>query len=155
MESSIEDRYVQRFWRKVRTSDGCWEWTAGTTSGYGLMYIHGRPVKAHRLSWMLHNGPIPDGLFVCHHCDTPRCIRPDHLFLGTAADNCHDRDRKGRFKPLRGAANGAAKLTEQDVIEIRRLYAEGMSQRKIARQFGVSEFPVYEIVNRKSWTNIP
>lgn len=91
---------ADRFWSKVRKSDGCWLWTDKPHApwGYGRLgnAINGKEIKAHRLSWMLHFGPIPDGLGVLHKCDTPLCVRPDHLFLGTQLDNVHDCVAKGR-----------------------------------------------------------
>lgn len=99
---------AERFAAKVHKTDGCWLWTGATTStGYGHLTKgghDGRPVKAHRLAYELANGPIPDGLEVCHHCDTPLCVRPDHLFLGTRRENLGDAMRKGRMAT--GASNG-------------------------------------------------
>ena len=92
---------VVRFWAKVQKSDGCWPWTASVNvAGYGLFNPGGRSssVLAHRWAWEQANGSIPTGLFICHHCDTPACVRPDHLFLGTARDNTHDMLRKGRSR---------------------------------------------------------
>ena len=87
-----------RFWNYVNKTEGCWLWTGACASrGYGHLVIKKpRYTTAHRLSWEIHNGPIPKGLWVLHHCDTPACVRPDHLFLGTRADNEHDRTMKGR-----------------------------------------------------------
>jgi hypothetical protein len=99
-----EDATV-RFWRFVRKGDGCWEWTGGRTAAgwHGRFAVKAtRPaviVMAHRFSWELHYGPIPDGMEVCHHCDNPPCGRPDHLFLGTHADNMRDAGNKGRTGP--------------------------------------------------------
>lgn len=89
---------VIRFWEKVRKSDGCWEWTAGRLGGrYGdFMVGVGDHRSAHRYSWELHFGPIPVGMNVCHHCDNPGCVRPDHLFIGTQKDNLRDMQGKGR-----------------------------------------------------------
>jgi len=87
----------ERFWAKVERGEGCWLWTASRTStGYGQINVDHRPLKAHRVAWELTYGPIPDGLFVCHHCDVPLCCRPDHLFLGNDADNMRDCAAKGR-----------------------------------------------------------
>ena len=92
---------IARFWdRKVVSPTGCWEWAgARDKDGYGQTPpLDGRSgaVRAHRLAWTLTNGPIPKGLLVCHHCDNPACINPDHLWLGTSTDNNRDRERKGR-----------------------------------------------------------
>ncbi len=89
----------QRFWdRLVRQENGCWDWPAGTgVSGYGLISYEGRSTGTHRLAWQLTNGPIPEGMFVLHHCDNRRCCNPDHLFVGTHTDNMRDMHAKGRW----------------------------------------------------------
>lgn len=90
---------ADRFWRKVRRDQptGCWEWLAATNSdGYGHFFYEGSVIGAHRVSWMLHHGAIPEGALVCHHCDNPRCVNPAHLFLGTHQDNATDKVVKGR-----------------------------------------------------------
>lgn len=101
-------RASKRFWHRVVKSEGCWEWSgARFPRGYGHVQLRvlGPPdeIYAHRAAWRFTFGPIPDGLFVCHHCDNPPCVRPDHLFLGTAQDNVHDSQRKGR-RPVRKVA---------------------------------------------------
>lgn len=87
----------ERFWAKVEKTDGCWLWTAAlSTTGYGRIGVGKKMAYTHRLSWEMHNGPIPPGMHICHHCDNPKCVRPDHLFLGTRTDNMRDMWRKGR-----------------------------------------------------------
>lgn len=154
---------VERFWPKVARGDGCWEWTGHKLEGYGRITEggdNGKDLAAHRVSWEIHCGPIPDGLCVCHHCDNPSCVRPDHLFLGTPQDNARDMASKGRA-PLqrhphlyRGTAKGGCKLTEDAVREIRKLGETDMTQRAIARQFGVAPPVICTILKRTAWAHV-
>lgn len=92
---------ARRFWDKVDKSGDCWLWTAGITAGkYGIISISGKRHYAHRVSWELVNGPVPEGLFVLHKCDVRRCVRPDHLFIGTHDDNMADMMAKGRHSSV-------------------------------------------------------
>lgn len=147
---------TERFWTRVNKTDTCWLWTGcKDRNGYGLIGKGGRNggcFFAHRLSWELHNGPIPDNLYVCHHCDIPLCCRPDHLFLGSQLDNIRDCSRKGRMHT--GEANGGSKLTENQVREIRARYASGERIYAIAGAFGVNQSCISMIVHRKSWKHI-
>lgn len=140
---------VERFWIKVQKTEGCWEWTGARVSGYGVLGMNGTSVKAHRFSWELHNGPIPKGLHVCHHCDNRKCIRPDHLFLGTDADNIADAVSKGRM--ARGSRQALSKLTPDEVKQVRALLAEGRTARDIASRFGVFHTTIQAIKEGKSW----
>ena len=156
------DSETIRFWRRVSYSPtGCWEWKgAHANYGYGQVYIGGRIQRAHRIAWEMFYGPIPPGIKVCHACDNPPCVRPDHLFLGTQADNLHDMLAKGRhFTPFgsreqRGEANLTAKLTEKSVREIRRLGAYGMFQKDIAARYGITLSNVGCILRRETWKHL-
>jgi len=153
----------ERFWSFVDKSagpDGCWIWTGcRTPDGYGRLSIgsHGK-VYAHRLSWEVHHGPIPGGRLVCHNCpggDSPACVNPAHLFLGTIQDNNRDARHKGRSVAPRGEKNGSAKLTALQVLEIRALAEKGIAQTEIARLFPVVDYAhINNIVLRKRWKHI-
>lgn len=143
-----------RFWSKVQISDDCWIWTACKDRlGYGRFYLV-RPARlAHVIAYSDVYGPIPEGLEVCHDCDNPSCVRPDHLFLGTHAENFSDAVAKGRIPS--GEKNHLSKLTEQEVIEIRRLRSQGIGRNELADRFGVTGNNIWCIVARKSWKHIP
>lgn len=126
-------------------SDDCFEWPGATNNvGYGT---HGSRL-AHRESWIFHNGPIPEGMFVCHRCDNRRCIRASHLFLGTAADNTADMIAKGRGVSPRGEQHGLARLTDAQIEEIRARAARGETRRAIAAAVGCDQSYVTRLVNR-------
>jgi hypothetical protein len=145
--------WQERYWEKVDKTGDCWLWTGGTSSGYGT--LGAAPDRyAHRLGYMLGNGgaPIPAGMCVCHHCDTPRCVNPAHLFLGDKPANQRDMSAKGRS--TWGARSALAKLAEDDVHEIRRLLATGLPQSEIARRFAVTQATVSNIHLGKTWRNL-
>jgi hypothetical protein len=126
---------MKRFWDKVVKTDTCWVWTASVNGkGYGSFGYGGRVQLAHRVSWQMHCGPIPPGLCVCHACDNPSCVRPDHLFLGTIKDNNRDRDRKGRGRLLRGNVKTVPKEWHSVA---RALRAEGLTYKAIAGEMPV------------------
>jgi hypothetical protein len=136
----------------------CWLITGAVASERYVNILTGHSPRqvqgAHRVSWVIHYGPIPAGMFVCHACDNPRCVRPDHLFLGTSADNTNDMKSKGNSWQHRGIANRSARLTEQQVREIRRLHAAGVKQAEISRQFSMSPMSISQIVRRLQWTHV-
>ena len=126
-----------RFWQKVDKTDGCWEWTGSKKRrGYVEFFADGKTCLAHRWSYEAHNGPIPPGLFVCHKCDNPCCVRPDHLFVGTAKDNMQDCSKKGRLAPPHPGLKYKGKLTLEQVSVIRRLRSLGFLQRELGEMFG-------------------
>lgn len=157
--------FTERLMDKVlpEPNSGCWLWTGGTNGrGYGKITVGRRPdgskfgAYAHRASWELHCGPIPKGMFILHRCDNPSCVNPEHLFLGTPADNVHDMLAKGRQAamplPRRGETNNKAKITEADVIAIR---ATRDNQDAVAAAYGVSQTVISNVRLRKSWTHVP
>ena len=144
--------FTRRFWAKVdrRGPDECGLWTAAKLkSGYGSFEFHQKTSRAHRVSWMLAHGNMPDGLFVCHTCDVRACVNPAHLFLGTHSDNMKDKQRKQRAP--HGEDQWQAKLTEADVIEMRRSH---LSLSKIAAIFGIAVSNVSQIRSRKRWAHV-
>lgn len=142
-----------RFWRNVAFDSGCWLWTnTPATAGYGRIKTNGRIQSAHRVSWMLSRGPIPVGFFVCHKCDTPLCVRPSHLFLGTPADNMADMATKGRS--IRGEATYTAKLKEHEVLEIRDLALTTIPHAEIASWYGVATSLISLIKTRRVWRHL-
>jgi len=132
---------------------GCWLWTGDTNSkgGYGRAFLDGGVMMAHRFSWIAHHGHIPDGAIVCHRCDTPACVNPDHLFLGTTKTNADDREHKGRGNQMKHQAHARAKLSNEQVAEIRSWLAVGESQSFIARQFKVSQQTISAIKTGAGW----
>lgn len=215
MKKSLQER----FWSKVTKTEDCWKWNgAKHPFGYGMLQKQNSYEKttASRISWEIHNGEIPDGLFVLHKCDNPECTNPDHLFLGDNGDNMRDKESKWRgnkrfdkdtcdtvatlrsmgvslrglarafavdrnvihtaikagvvrpstYKPVAnpkphspppifiGSANHKAKINEADVLEIRRLRAEGLTYPQIAEKFAVGKAMISHICNRRCWTHI-
>lgn len=158
-----------KFWHQVVKSDTCWEWQGDhTANGYGRLTVRGQRVVAHRHSWEMHFGPIPDGMIVCHHCDNPPCIRPDHLFLGSHQDNMADAANKGRMRQgalrrlidhpgavLRGSDCPWAKLTEAQVQELRSRYAAGgITQKQLAEDYALHPMTVFQIIHRLRWDHL-
>jgi hypothetical protein len=145
----------QRLWAKTKIEDDpnvCWEWQANKVHGYGRIRFHGKSIGAHRLSYLLNCEEIPDGLDVLHTCDNPGCVNPKHLFLGTHTQNMQDMIQKGRGNKARGENGGASKLTEIDVVTIRKRYAAGgISQRQLAKEYNITRNTLFCIVSNKTW----
>ncbi len=143
----------QRFWSKVRKTDSCWLWTACVNAcGYGSFHPEKGNCLAHRFAWQITNGPIPNGLNVLHRCDTPACVKTDHLFLGNHRDNMRDCARKGRFPDRRGELHPYVKLTETDVIAIR---TDTRSNYAIAKSYGRASGCIWNIKQRRTWKHLP
>lgn len=151
----------ERFWERVERTNTCWLWTgkAKHQHGYGVLGRGGHQagmVGAHRVSWEIHYGAIPKGMVVCHRCDVPACVRPDHLFLGTQADNMADAWEKGRrgTPSTKGERNGRAKLTWNEVRQIRTRWNAGNTQTELARIYGVPQTQISRIVRNLSWREV-
>lgn len=142
---------VSRFWASTtKNSSGCWLWNGGLNQrGYGFIQVNGRNLLVHRFSYGLHNTRQPGKLCVCHKCDRKRCVNPDHLFLGTIADNTRDRDRKNRVKW--GADHHKTKLTPSQVRAIR---ASGRTYQVLADRYGVHTSHITRIKQRKAWARL-
>lgn len=171
----MNEKQRQRFWSKVDKTDTCWNWTRALSRwGYGISAPCYGDGLAHRASWVDANGPIPDGMFVCHHCDNPKCVRPSHLFLGTPHDNALDKVVKGRQsrgrahgdtfrghrhganthpEKFRGEGNCKAKLTVAQVVDIR-ARAAGRTDGSLAAEFGVSRYTINSIRRGITWRHV-
>lgn len=134
----------------------CWEWPDKVNDGgYGFVVSQGRYRMAHRLAWECSVGPIPDGMKVCHKCDNRRCINPNHLFLGTDADNVADMDAKGRRTVLRGSENGYARLDEEKVKGIKKLLVEtSLKGTEIAKAYNVHQSTIWQIKHGRTWRHV-
>lgn len=168
--AALQQKDIDRFWPKVNKTDGCWLWTAGKFRfGHGAFQFNGRTCKAHRIAYELAYGPIPAGMLVCHQCDNPSCVRPDHLWLGTIKDNNNDRHTKGRTRPPLhpnrggyklppgahvGERNPRARLTEQQVAKIRQRYiSEPITRQQLANEYSVSVHTIKHITRGTAWTH--
>ncbi len=166
---SLQDRFDAKW--TPEPNSGCWLWTGSARAirkgylQYGEMVLQKnyeqKHFLAHRISWILYKGEIPDGMDVLHRCDVPLCVNPDHLFIGTQKDNVTDMIKKGRKFIARGERAGSAKLTDDKVRQIRSLYVRGKAPYKndngiyaLARRFNVSSSAIWSIVTRQWWRHL-
>jgi hypothetical protein len=163
---------LERFHKRLDKTPGqgpegtCWVWKGSRyVYGYGSLSVDGRLTRTHRIAWELANGPIPEGMKVLHKCDNPPCCNPEHLFIGTDADNVADKIEKGRGPDMKavslyrqnpaGERNGMAKLTDKEVLEIRAIFAYGVTTlQELADQFNSSVCNIARIVKRRTWRHI-
>lgn len=155
MELKPSEKLIQNFWKSVHKTESCWVWNGvRNNSGYGSISDgHGILVGAHRLSWIIHFGQIPEGLYICHKCDTPYCVNPSHLFTATASDNMLDKIMKGRDFVDNAYRN--SKLTFKEVNDIRNLYAEGkITQKELSEKYRVCRSNISYVLKGKSWGHV-
>jgi len=153
---NVPKNIEEAFWFKVTKTKGCWNWIASTCGnrfkigkGYGHFRFKNKVYSAHRFSYQLHKGSIPEKTDVLHSCDNTKCVNPSHLWLGTAQDNVNDMIKKGRDNFM-----GHARLSEKDVIDIRIRKKMGEKSMKLAREYGINYKHIWQIVNFKRWRHI-
>lgn len=155
MENNLN--LLSRLMARVTITDTCWLWNGPVDkNGYGRMRVGGRKIKGvHRVSLEAHTGQVADGLLVCHHCDTPACVNPQHLYVGTALQNNRDKMQRGRGVFYHGEESGTSKLTEENVREIVRLYSTGeWRQADLASKYAVSNATIQLILSGKNWKHL-
>lgn len=163
----LTDRQTKNFWNKVNKNGPvpehkpelgpCWIWTAFIDrDGYGMVRLFGRNYRPHRVSYLMHVGPIPTGMLTCHACDVRSCLNPQHLFLGTEQENTTDMVNKGRHKGEKpGEAHHNAKITEEIVLAIRSRFAAGsIMQKELAKEYGIGNMQVSRIIRGKRWKHL-
>jgi len=149
----------ERFFKYVKKTKRCWEWTGNKNNGYGHFRIGSRTngsarmIKAHRFSYEMYKGCIPNKLYVLHICDHRPCVNPDHLYLGTYKDNSRDRLKRNRDSWLSGEKAPSAKLTERHVKQIRNEYPS-KTQKELAVKYGVARTTITAIINKRNWKHI-
>lgn len=154
-------KYIDKFWKKVevRSIEECWNWKGEIRARYGYFKpSNEKGYRAHRFAWMATFGKIPPNIFVCHACDNPICVNPNHLWLGTAKDNAQDMIQKGRASKIRafGEKSGKSVLTEEKVKQILDMHRTGKySHRQLARIMSVSKSAIQSVLYNRTWKHIP
>jgi HNH endonuclease len=143
---TVKERFNSKW--IIQPNSDCWIWTSSLdgSGGYGKFWFKTKKEYAHRVAWLLYHGSIPENKCVLHYCDTPACVNPGHLFLGTQRDNAQDRESKGRMRHVNGEANGKTRITDAEIREIR---ASNETQSVLARRFGTRQQYISDIQRNK------
>lgn len=154
MKKTIKERFEEKISKDENT--GCWNWISSRRkNGYGEFTINYKNRLAHRVSYELYNGFIPDGFCVCHKCDNPACVNPEHLFAGSIKDNMVDKVKKNRNPDFKGINNPVAIFSEQDILTIRSKYIPHVyTLKQLAKEYNVCPQHIHDIVKRKIWKHI-
>lgn len=147
-DKELLEEAIERFNQNIEKKGSCWIWKGIIVKSYGMMFYK-KPIKSHRFSYMLFNGQLDPNKFICHTCDNPLCVNPDHLFQGSSKENTQDASKKGRL--LSGEKSHYSKLTEEEVIDILTSKEKGVT---LASRYGVDKNTISNIRRRKSWKNI-
>lgn len=155
-EIHLTELQFSNFENKIDRSGDCHVWKACKFQGYGKFGVKPRksPMMAHRLAFLIRHKEIPEGMLVCHRCDNPSCVNPDHLFLGTYKDNVADMIMKGRANPPKGLNHHKAKLNKRKVNKIRELHLAGNTNREISKRFKVHEATILQVVTGITWKHV-
>lgn len=148
---------LKRFWAKIspEPNSGCWLWVGAlNTKGYGQLWHNGKLRFAHRLSYQNYVGPIAEGMDMCHRCDVPVCVNPEHLWPGSTSENIIDCVVKGRANRALGEQNGKSRLTNDGVRYIREMAAQGVEYTVIAKTLSIAPSTVGQVANGKSWIGV-
>jgi hypothetical protein len=148
----ITDRVIERFIDKIDKSGECWEWTAGKDpDGYGIFH-HKKSVRAHRFAYKIFKGDVPSGMCICHICDNPGCVNPDHMWIGSVTENNRDRESKGRSDPQHGERGHNAKLKNYQAEEIRVKYIpRKYTYQMLADEYGLCPEAIRNIIKNKTY----
>lgn len=151
----LHQERIDEFWSRTRLDGDCLLWTAGKTGhGYGVFFADGKNRSAHRISYELTHGEVPDGLILRHTCDRPACVNPNHLITGTHLDNTRDKMERGRHRTPIGVDHCRAKIDETAVLHIRQLRASGYTYKEIGDGYGISKTAVAMIATGETWKHI-
>ncbi len=150
---TLRERFEDKW--EVVTESGCWLWVARLNKhGYGTFQIGCRSCLAHRVSFEIYRSPIPEGMEILHKCDVRACVNPQHLYVGTQFENMRDRSERSSWEQAKGSQSVRSKLTEEDVLEIRRMSSAGRSYAELSERFGICKSNVATIVRRETWRHV-